>query len=250
MTTRRKLGAFVAAGAMLAGLIAFDSGRAFDWVSSTVSTVAATGGYTPTPAADSSPSSASLDALFGSVNVVAKLPNVPGYDRECGKGDGCVFGASWTDKYVGAMARNGCDTRNDVLKANLSNPVFKPGTGDCKVVGGTLFDSYTGKQINFSTANPSGIQIDHVFALSRAWDAGASTWTVEQRVNFANDTEVNLIAVEGKTNQSKSDQGLDTWLPPNSAYHCEYSKRYLTVAAKYGLSVTTGDLNAARKACA
>ncbi|WP_232252976.1 hypothetical protein [Rhodococcus erythropolis] len=83
--------------------------------------------------------------------------------------ESCVFGTSWTDKYDGALARNGCDTRNDVLGRQLVDIEFKPGTRDCKVVAGTLHDPYTGTDIAFSTANPSAIQIDHVIsaALSR-----------------------------------------------------------------------------------
>ncbi|EEN88393.1 HNH endonuclease family protein [Rhodococcus qingshengii] len=191
-----------------------------------------------------------LDELLGSVTVVDKLPNIPGYERGCGTGERCVFGTAWTDKYDGPLARNGCDTRNDVLKLQLVDVAFKPGTRDCKVIAGTLHDPYTGTDIAFSTSNPSAIQIDHVVALSRAWDAGAANWTPQQRVNFANDTDVNLLASQGKANQSKSDQGLDTWLPPNAAFHCDYAIKYLTVAAKYHLMITSADAGAARTACA
>lgn len=60
-------------------------------------------------------------------------------------------------------------TRNDVLKIQLVDVAFKPGTRDCKVIAGTLHDPYTGTDIAFSTSNPSAIQIDHVIsaALSR-----------------------------------------------------------------------------------
>lgn len=83
--------------------------------------------------------------------------------------ESCVFGTAWTDKYDGPLARNGCDTRNDVLKIQLVDVAFKPGTRDCKVIAGTLHDPYTGTDIAFSTSNPSAIQIDHVLsvALSR-----------------------------------------------------------------------------------
>ncbi|MDN5548628.1 MAG: HNH endonuclease family protein, partial [Rhodococcus sp. (in: high G+C Gram-positive bacteria)] len=61
-------------------------------------------------------------------------------------------------------------TRNDVLKLQLVDVAFKPGTRDCKVIAGTLHDPYTGTDIAFSTSNPSAIQIDHVLsaALSRS----------------------------------------------------------------------------------
>lgn len=61
-------------------------------------------------------------------------------------------------------------TRNDVLKIQLVDVAFKPGTRDCKVIAGTLHDPYTGTDIAFSTSNPSAIQIDHLLsaALSRS----------------------------------------------------------------------------------
>ena len=62
------------------------------------------------------------------------------------------FGQAWAD-----VNRNGCDTRNDILKRDLTNTVFKSGTRDCKVVGGTLLDPYSGKSINFVVS--SGLQI-------------------------------------------------------------------------------------------
>lgn len=57
-------------------------------------------------------------------------------------------------------------TRNDVLKLQLVDVAFKPGTRDCKVIAGTLHDPYTGTDIAFSTSNPSAIQIDHVISVA------------------------------------------------------------------------------------
>lgn len=57
-------------------------------------------------------------------------------------------------------------TRNDVLGAQLVNVRFKPGTRDCKVIGGTLHDPYTGKTIEFDPAKGSAIQIDHVVSVA------------------------------------------------------------------------------------
>lgn len=61
-------------------------------------------------------------------------------------------------------------TRNDVLKIQLVDVAFKPGTRDCKVIAGTLHDPYTGTTIEFEKANASAVQIDHVLsaALSRS----------------------------------------------------------------------------------
>ena len=47
----------------------------------------------------------------------------------------------------------------------------------------------------------------HVYPLARAWKMGASTWTVDKRIQFANDIDRNLMAVDGPTNGKKSDKG-------------------------------------------
>lgn len=191
----------------------------------------------PTPVAQR------IAELLTKVAVVPKLPNVPGYDRSCSPGDGCVFGTAWKD-----VERTGCDTRNRVLAAQLRDVVFKPGTGDCKVISGVLVDPYTGTTLQFGGANRADIEIDHVFALARAWDAGAAGWTHERREGFANDLD-NLLAVSGSENQSKSASGPDRWLPPNKAFVCPYVEKYLGVAVEYGLSITAGDRDVAESAC-
>lgn len=142
-------------------------------------------------------------------------------------------------------------TRNDVLGAQLTDVVFKPGTRDCKVLSGTLADPYTGTSIVFTSGRDtsSAVQIDHIYPLARAWDAGAASWTAAKRTAFANDTDLNLLAVDGPTNNSKSDSGLDSWLPPNTVFGCDYAARYLHVASSYGLAVTSGDVDTAYAVC-
>lgn len=193
----------------------------------------------PEPATTATASA--ITAELAKVKVIPSRPNVPGYDRSCRKGHGCVFGAAWSD-----VDHNGCDTRNDVLKAQLSNVVLKPGTKDCVVIKGTLADPYTGRSIAFVKAQASKVQIDHVYPLGRAWDMGAAGWTLVQRKAFANDQAANLLAVDGSSNESKGDDGPGEWLPINKAFRCEYVLRYLRVAGKYGLPVTKADADAAR----
>lgn len=197
----------------------------------------------PPTASPSSAPAGKVYELLARIPVVPKLPNVPGYERSCSPGKGCVFGPAWTD-----VERTGCDTRNRVLARQLRRVEFKPGTGDCKVIAGMLDDPYSGTTIDFSIADPRVIEIDHVFALGRAWDAGASAWPDDKRIIFANDTE-NLLAVSGRLNQSKSDSGPDKWLPPNTAFVCPYVMRYLKIAAKYHLTITDDDRVTAVSAC-
>jgi len=134
--------------------------------------------------------------------------------------------------------RNGCDARNDVLKRDLTMVVFKSETDNCKVVAGKLLDPFSNKEIIFDLSqSASNIDIDHVVALSNAWQTGAFNLTTLQRTNFANDP-LNLIAVDFRLNRQKGDGDAATWLPPNKSYRCAYVTRQVSVKANYKLWVT------------
>ena len=132
--------------------------------------------------------------------------------------------------------RNGCDARNDTLKRDLTNITYKVGTRDCKVIAGQLLDPFSGKVITFS-ATKVVIDIDHVVALSNAWQTGAAYFDKNKRSQIANDP-LNLLAVDSKLNRQKGDGDAATWLPPSKAFRCEYVARQVAVKAKYGLWVT------------
>ena len=132
--------------------------------------------------------------------------------------------------------RNGCDARNDTLKRDLTSITYKVGTRECKVIAGQLLDPFTGKVINFS-ATKVVIDIDHVVALSNAWQTGAAYFDKNKRTQIANDP-LNLLAVDSKLNRQKGDGDAATWLPPYKAFRCEYVARQVAVKAKYGLWVT------------
>ena len=132
--------------------------------------------------------------------------------------------------------RNGCDARNDTLKRDLTNITYKAGTRDCKVIAGQLLDPFSGKVITFS-ATKVVIDIDHVVALSNAWQTGAAYFDKNKRSQIANDP-LNLLAVDSKLNRQKGDGDAATWLPPSKAFRCEYVARQVAVKAKYRLWVT------------
>lgn len=132
--------------------------------------------------------------------------------------------------------RNGCDARNDTLKRDLTDITFKAGTRDCKVIAGQLLDPFSGKVIIFSPTKVV-IDIDHVVALSNAWQTGAAYFDKNVRTQIANDP-LNLLAVDAKLNRQKGDGDAATWLPPNKAFRCEYVARQVAVKAKYRLWVT------------
>jgi len=135
--------------------------------------------------------------------------------------------------------RNGCDARNDTLKRDLTNITYKTGTRECKVIAGQLIDPFSGNLITFS-ASGNSIDIDHVVALSNAWQTGAAYFEKSKRTLLANDP-LNLLAVDAKLNRKKGDGDAATWLPPNKAFRCEYVARQVAVKAKYGLWVTKAE---------
>jgi hypothetical protein len=110
------------------------------------------------------------------------------------------------------------------------------------VASGVLSDPYTGKKINFirGVKTSLAVQIDHVVAVSDAWQKGAQQATYAVRNKFYNDP-LNLLAVDGPTNGSKSDSDAASWLPPNKAYRCAYVARQVAVKLKYKLWVTTAE---------
>ena len=132
--------------------------------------------------------------------------------------------------------RNGCDARNDILRRDLTNLLIKSDSNGCKVLGGVLADPYSGKNIDF-VFGASLIDIDHVVALSNAWQTGAFQFTSEIRLQFANDP-LNLLAVSASLNRQKGDGDAATWLPPTKSYRCQYVARQIAVKKKYGLWIT------------
>ena len=150
------------------------------------------------------------------------------------------FGPAWAD-----VDRNGCDTRNDILKRDLTKEVFKEKTSGCTVLSGILVDPFSGETINFiqGTKTSSEVQIDHLVALSNAWQTGAFKLTPDQRKAFANDP-LNLLAVKGKLNSQKRDGDAATWLPPLKSFRCDYVARQIAVKIKYKLWFTAPEKEA------
>ena len=143
----------------------------------------------------------------------------------------------WSD-----LNRDGCDSRNEILKRDLTQIVFKTGTRDCKVISGQLYDPFSGKTLIFSSSK-STVDIDHLVSLSNAWQTGAAYFDAKTRESLANDP-LNLLAVNAKLNRQKGDGDAATWLPPLKSFRCEYVARQVAVKAKYSLWVTSAEKDA------
>lgn len=171
-------------------------------------------------AADATTAIAALEKLA----VKGKAPKT-GYERS-------LFSDGWGD--IGD-----CDVRNYILKRDLKNITLRD---TCKVNSGILNDPYTRKVINFKygVGTSSAVQIDHVVALSDAWQKGAQKFLPAKRYALYNDP-LNLLAVDGPTNSSKGDSDASAWLPPNRSYRCAYVARQIAVKIKYGIWVIAAE---------
>lgn len=174
--------------------------------------------------------------LFGDSNAQAELTKLEvkgrapktGYSRK-------QFGDGW-----GKI--DGCSTREVILARDLANEKLDD---KCRVQSGRLDDPYTGKTIQFQRGKETSqrVQIDHVVALSDAWQKGAQQLPPEEREKLANDP-LNLLAVDGPANQAKGDGDAATWLPANKPFRCQYIERQVAVKRRYRLWVTSAEKDA------
>ena len=194
----------------------------------TVSTIPQIAQATPFAAATEVKASSALATLA----VKGRAPKT-GYDRDALFGD-------WADP-----DGNGCDARNDVLARDLTNKVFGTGRDKCLVLSGTLLDPYSGKKIDFTRGQGTSnlVPIDHVVAVSDAWQKGAFKWDAAKRINFYNDP-INLKATQQSLNSQKRDGDAATWLPPLKSYRCAYVAQQIAVKSKYAIWVTKAEKDA------
>ena len=191
----------------------------------------------PPVAAEPQPPVSDTLAKLDTLAIKGRAPKT-GYSRD-------QFGDAWTDNVTVPLGRNGCDTRNDILRRDLIDVVLKPGSNGCAVLSGILNDPYTGTTVEFERGpNTSAlVQIDHIVALSDAWQTGAQQLDPFARNNFANDP-LNLQTTIGWVNQEKGDGDAATWLPPNKSYRCPFVTRIVDIKSAYNLWVTQAEHDA------
>lgn len=129
---------------------------------------------------------------------------------------------------------DGCDMRNRILQRDLVDITLDQ--DDCTVLTGTLEkDMFSGKRIDFERGPDTSraIHIEHIVAVSDAWQKGAQDLSQEERYAFFNDP-LNLIAIDGPTNMEKGDKDAGDWMP-RPAYRCRYVARQIAIKKRYGL---------------
>lgn len=167
--------------------------------------------------------------ILEQLKIKGRAPKT-GYDRK-------EFYSGWPDI-------EGCSLRQRIIKRELGDKA-ELATDNCTVVAGIFDEPYSGEHMTFREKSDlsKNIQIDHVVALSDAWQKGAQYMDKDTRYQIATDP-LNLLAVESKANQGKSDGDAATWLPPNKAFRCQYIARQISVKYKYSLWVTSAEHDA------
>jgi len=143
-------------------------------------------------------------------------------------------------------SENGCNLRQRILKRDFGDSAVLS-KDNCTVISGKLYEPYTGTWMEFNEKSEisKGLQIDHIVALSDAWQKGAQYKSKDVRFQIATDP-LNLVAAESSANMQKSDGDAATWLPKNKSFRCQYVARQISVKYKYGLWVTNAEKDAMR----
>lgn len=158
------------------------------------------------------------------------------------KGRAPKTGYKRTEFYTTWPTIDGCNLRQRIIKREVGDSAKLDG---CDVVAGTFVEPYTGETREYHSKSEfsKNIQIDHIVALSDAWQKGAQNLSSEQRFELATDP-LNLVAADSQANQQKSDGDAATWLPKNKAFRCQYVARQVSVKKKYSLWVTQAEHDA------
>ncbi|MBQ6510599.1 HNH endonuclease [Candidatus Saccharibacteria bacterium] len=193
-------------------------------------TEASSGGFSDdvfASSGDIDPSAPLATAVLEKLEIKGRAPKT-GYVRS-------EFYSSWP-------TIDGCSLRQRIIKREMGDTAVISTENNCDVISGEFDDPYTGEHKVFSQKSDfsSGIQIDHVVALSDAWQKGAQYKTADERYALATDP-LNLLAVDSSANQKKSDGDAATWLPSNKKFRCQYVARQVSVKYKYGLWVSQAE---------
>ena len=137
----------------------------------------------------------------------------------------------------------GCTTRESVLRRDaVSKFPDRAPSESCKVVSGVWLSVYDNQTVYAA----SEMDVDHVVSLNEAWRSGARLWSPARRKKFANDLSDSrtLRAVTDDANSAKGDKDPANWLPSHPEAVCVYVSDWVSIKARWGLSVDVRELAA------
>lgn len=150
------------------------------------------------------------------------------------------------DDFGGWIEVRGCqDTRATLLLRLSQVPVTFTSARTCTVRTGRWVDPWSG----VVTTIARNFQIDHTVPLGNAWRSGAWSWTHERRVAYANDLADtdHLVPILAHENESKRDDGPESWRPPNPSAWCRYALDWDHIKATWNLTATAAEWSALRE---
>lgn len=224
--TRRVIAAFLAAAGLIGIIISNPSSYEQIFEPGTAPDETASAAETPSSTDSSAPLATEV---LEQLAIKGRAPKT-GYER--------------TQFYSGWLTIEGCSLRQRIIRREIGETAVLS-DDQCTVISGEFDEPYTGQHLIFYERSDftTGIQIDHVVALSDAWQKGAQNLTADERYSLATDP-LNLLAVDSSANQKKSDGDAATWLPSNKAFRCQYVARQVSVKYKYNLWVTQAEHDA------
>ena len=166
-------------------------------------------------------------AALDKLTVKGRAPKT-GYDRE-------QFGGDWA-------SIDGCDMRQRILQRDLDRLIYEAGS-DCDISSGILDDRYTASRIIFHRGGASEVDIDHVVALSDAWQKGAQQWSYDKRVQLANDP-LNLLASDAAPTAPRATRTPPAGCRRTTRFRCDYVARQIAVKRRYRAWVTGAEKDA------
>lgn len=199
-----------------------------------------------TPNTLKSPQDAPVGSFENSTGMSPSTDNAPNTDARKLlpsieiKGRAPKTGYTRTQFYKGWPDVDGCSLRQRIIKREFGDKAQLD--SKCHVVAGEFLEPYTGKYMVFTSKSQisKALQIDHIVALSDAWQKGAQYHPKSIRYQVATDP-LNLVAADGPANMQKSDSDAASWLPANKAFRCQYVARQVAVKYKYRLWASTAE---------
>jgi hypothetical protein len=134
------------------------------------------------------------------------------------------------------------DTRQQVLIRDAIGSVEFETPNECRVRAGAWVDPFSGDTLR----EVSRIDIDHMVPLKAAHESGGWRWDPEKKERFANDLTdlLHLLAVSASLNRSKGDRGPDRWMPPDTAFWCQYGLAWERIKTTWNLSMSAEEVAA------
>lgn len=168
------------------------------------------------------------------------------------KGKSSSFNEASFPHFINSSSNPCWSTKNTILYSQKADGKFimedayrKPTTDmtkACSIKAGTWIDTYTGKKLSVDSVN-----LDFVIPLQYANNHGASSWDNAKKQEFANDKD-NFVVASTSGIAKRHGRTPAKWLPDDDKYACILSKKFISVANKYNLSITENDKNALDKA--